>query len=105
MAEGKVVSLYLCVGHREPMDAKESVVVTGAGLEGDRHAHPQSLRQVLLMEKEILDSLELKPGTIRENVTITGPVYSWAARRAAFAPRRSGGVGGYGAVRAVFPDG
>ena len=72
MAEGKVVSLYLCVGHREPMDARESVVVTGAGLEGDRHAHPQSLRQVLLMEKEILDTLELKPGTIRENVTITG---------------------------------
>ena len=72
MAEGKVVSLYLCVGHREPMNARESVVVTGAGLEGDRHAHPQSLRQVLLMEKEILDSLELKPGSIRENVTITG---------------------------------
>ena len=80
MADGKVVSLHLCVGHRQPMDTRESVVVTGAGLEGDRHANPQSHRQVLLMEKEILDSLELKPGSIRENVTISGlPIHGLPA--------------------------
>ncbi len=39
MAEGKIVSLQLCVGHREPMNAKDqAVAVTGTGLEGDRHA-------------------------------------------------------------------
>ena len=81
MAEGKVVSLQLCVGHRESMDTRDQVVaLTGTGLEGDRHANPQSHRQVLLMEKEILDSLDLKPGTIRENVTISGlPIHQLPA--------------------------
>ena len=41
-------------------------------MEGDRHANVNGLRQILLMEKEILDGLSLTPGTIRENVTITG---------------------------------
>ena len=72
MEQGKIVSLQVCVGHREPMASRERVVVTGAGLEGDRHANVNGLRQILLMEKEILDGLSLTPGTIRENVTITG---------------------------------
>ena len=73
MAEGKVVSLQVCVGHRMPMDFKDRVnVMTGQGLEGDRHALPRSRRQVLLMEQEILDALELAPGDIRENVTVSG---------------------------------
>ena len=72
MEQGKVVSLQVCVGHREPMASRERVVVTEAGLEGDRHANVNGLRQILLMEKEILDGLSLTPGTIRENVTITG---------------------------------
>ena len=72
MEQGKVVSLQVCVGHREPMATRERVVVTGAGLEGDRHANVNSFRQILLMEKEILDRLSLSPGTIRENVTIEG---------------------------------
>ena len=72
MEQGKIVSLQVCVGHREPMASRERVVVTEAGLEGDRHANVNGLRQILLMEKEILDGLSLTPGTIRENVTITG---------------------------------
>ena len=73
MEEGKIVSLQLCVGHRESMAHRDQVVaVAGQGLEGDRHANPQSHRQVLLMDKEILDSLDLDPGTIRENITISG---------------------------------
>lgn len=72
MEQGKVVSLQLCVGHREPMSSQERVTVVKGGLEGDRHANVNSFRQILLMEKEILDGLSLSPGTIRENVTIEG---------------------------------
>ena len=73
MDEGTVVSLQVCVGHRQPMDIKDTVMaVTGHGLEGDRHANPRSRRQVLLMEQEVLDALDLTPGAVRENVTIAG---------------------------------
>ena len=73
MVQGTVVSLQVCVGHRQPMDFKDTVLaVTGHGLEGDRHANPRSRRQVLLMEHEVLDALDLTPGAVRENVTIAG---------------------------------
>ncbi len=72
MEQGKVVSLQVNVGHRKPLEPRERVTVAEGGLEGDRHRNVRSMRQVLLMEKEILDSLSLSPGTIRENVTIEG---------------------------------
>ncbi len=72
MEKGKVVSLQLSVGHRQPMASQERVTVTSGGLEGDRHRNVRSFRQILLMEKEILDELSLSPGIIRENVTIEG---------------------------------
>ena len=73
MASGKVVSLQLCVGSREPMDFREQVTaVTGLGLDGDRHASADTIRQVLLMDREVLDSFDLKPGMVRENVTVSG---------------------------------
>ena len=80
MVEGTVVSLQVCVGHRQPMDFKEMVMaVTGRGLQGDRHANPRSRRQVLLMEQEVLDELDLTPGAVRENVTISGlPIHQLA---------------------------
>ena len=80
MVEGSVVSLQVCVGHRQPMDFKETVMaVTGHGLQGDRHANPRSQRQVLLMEQEVLDALDLTPGAVRENVTISGlPIHQLA---------------------------
>ena len=72
MEQGKVVSLQVNVGHRQPLESRERVTVVPGGLDGDRHRNPRGLRQILLMEKEILDSLSLSPGTIRENVTIEG---------------------------------
>ena len=73
MDNGKIVSLQLCVGHREPMDFKNQVIaLTGTGLQGDRHAAPDNARQILLMDKEILDDFDLKPGMVRENVTVSG---------------------------------
>ena len=72
MEQGKVVSLQVNVGHRKPLESRERVKVVTGGLEGDRHRNARGLRQILLMEKEILDSLSLSPGIIRENVTIEG---------------------------------
>lgn len=73
MDSGKIVSLQLCVGHKEPMEFKDEVVaLTGTGLEGDRHAVPDNARQILLMDKEVLDAFDLKPGIVRENVTVSG---------------------------------
>ena len=46
--------------------------VADLGIEGDRHANPDSRNQVLLMDTETLDVLELGPGDIRENVATTG---------------------------------
>jgi MOSC domain-containing protein YiiM len=47
-------------------------VITGVGLEGDKHANAASNRQVLLADTESLDVLGLPPGTIKENLTVEG---------------------------------
>lgn len=74
--DGRILSLYTCVGHFKPMAASESVnLLTGFGVEGDRHAsdHPaRKRRQVLLMDKETLDAFGLAQGQIRENITTSG---------------------------------
>ena len=75
-SEASVVSLQLCVGHREPMQVMESVrLETGFGIEGDLHATRTGARvnrQVLLMDEETLESFGLAHGQIRKNVTTTG---------------------------------
>ena len=50
-----------------------SVIETG--IDGDRRAAPggtRKARQVLLMDRETLETLDLKPGEIRENITVSG---------------------------------
>ena len=75
-AQGEIVSIYICVGHREPMESVESAnAISRFGLEGDGHATSdpgRSGRQVLLMDRETLDRLGLAPGDIRENITTSG---------------------------------
>ena len=72
----QIVSLHLCVGRRLPMQEAESAkVITGFGIEGDRHATrtgPGKDRQVLLMDEETLKALSLSHGEVRENVTTSG---------------------------------
>lgn len=74
--EGRIVSLQLCVGHREPMHSVDSAkVVTGFGIDGDRHATSEgerTARQVLLMDEETLQGFGLSHGEVRENVTTSG---------------------------------
>ena len=68
-----MVSIQLCPGHRERMQpVSAATLVTGVGLEGDKHASASSLRQVLLVDKEVLDAVGVAPGTIKENITVQG---------------------------------
>lgn len=69
---GTVVAAQLCPGHRLPMAARAEVrAVAGLGLEGDFHARG-GRRQVLLIDLEILEALGLKPGQVKENLTVRG---------------------------------
>ena len=72
----RIVSLQLCVGHEQPMKSVDSAnVITGFGIEGDRHAAtegPRRFRQILLIDEETLEGFGLAHGQIRENVTISG---------------------------------
>ena len=72
----RIVSLQICVGHREPMRVAESTsVIAGYGLDGDRHAGSggaRKLRQVLLMDEETLETFSLSHGEVRENITTSG---------------------------------
>ena len=72
----EIISLQICVGHREPMNVVESATfVEGFGIEGDRHAvksGARTSRQVLLMDEDTLEGFGLVIGQVRENVTVTG---------------------------------
>jgi MOSC domain-containing protein YiiM len=50
----------------------EANVVANFGLEGCAHARPGRKRQVLLVDRETLEAMDLKPGIIRENITTDG---------------------------------
>jgi MOSC domain-containing protein YiiM len=54
----------------KPVESTEAI--ENFGLKDDRHAIPDSLRQVLLLEKETLDGMNLFPGQIKENITTVG---------------------------------
>jgi MOSC domain-containing protein YiiM len=59
-------------------DAHESRrAIAGQGLEGCAHANPPR-REVLFVSKEHLDSVNVEPGAIRENITVDGEdVQQW----------------------------
>jgi len=51
---------------------QEANAISGLGLEGDRSAYEGNTRQVLLVDKAILDEADLNPGQVKENITVTG---------------------------------
>ncbi len=70
---GKIVDIRLNIASRQPMSVVESVEVkAGEGLVGDRHAKAGSSRQILLMDRAIMEALEVEPGQLRENMTVEG---------------------------------
>lgn len=72
-AQGTVVSLQLCVKHLQPMQQVASALaIENRGLKGDRHAMPDSSRQVLLLEQETCAEYDFPIGAIRENITTRG---------------------------------
>src|SRR6059036_1815942 len=51
--------------------------IAGQGLEGCAHANPPR-REVLFVSREHLDSVDVEPGAIRENLTVEGAdVQQW----------------------------
>jgi MOSC domain-containing protein YiiM len=69
----KVSHLFRASKRRLPMEElAETRVVKDSGFEGCAHARPGGKRQVLLVDRETLDAMDLKPGTIHENITTEG---------------------------------
>mgnify|MGYP001362430558 CR=1 FL=1 len=69
----RVVSVQIAPAYRAPMEFLGAAEVRANwGLVGDHHARPDSSRQVLLVEAETLERLGLKPGDVRENLTVQG---------------------------------
>jgi MOSC domain-containing protein YiiM len=69
----RIVSIQLCTGHRQPMRPVPTAnLISGLGIEGDKHAVSTSDRQVLLADQEALDEVGVEPGMIKENLTVEG---------------------------------
>jgi MOSC domain-containing protein YiiM len=69
----RVQNLFRAPKKHLPMEELFEVHAVGdTGFEGCAHARPGSKRQVLLVDRETLEAMDLRPGTIRENVTTAG---------------------------------
>lgn len=73
MPQGSVSNLHIARVKGTPSDpVQEATAISGLGLEGDRSAYEGNTRQVLLVDKAILDGVGLNPGQVKENITVTG---------------------------------
>jgi len=69
---GRVISLQVRTEkHGSPAPVALAVGRVDGGIEGDVHAH-RSSRAVLVIDRATLDALNLKPGDLREEITIEG---------------------------------
>jgi MOSC domain-containing protein YiiM len=69
----RVQNLFRAPKKRLPMEELSEVRAIGdTGFRGCAHARPGSKRQVLLVDRETLEAMDLKPGIIRENITTDG---------------------------------
>ncbi len=67
-----VVHLQLKPAKGAPMQVMPSVTaITDSGLQDDANAG-RSKRQVLIIERELLDEFQLPVGDVRENITVQG---------------------------------
>ena len=71
---GRVVSLQTKREHFAELETVEAFRATSLGLEGDKHAgREEGKRQILLAEAGDLLDLDLKPGDLREQVSVDLP--------------------------------
>ena len=69
---GKIIHLQLKPAEGEPMKVATAVeAIANHGLRDDANAG-RSKRQVLLIERELLDEFQLPVGDVRENITVQG---------------------------------
>ena len=69
---GKIVHLQLKPAEGEPMEVVSSAeAIVDHGLRGDANAG-STKRQVLIIERELLDEFALPIGDVRENITVEG---------------------------------
>jgi len=69
----KVQNLFRAPRKHLPMaELTEVRAIADSGFEGCAHARPGRKRQVLLVDRETLEAMHLRPGMIRENITTDG---------------------------------
>jgi MOSC domain-containing protein YiiM len=69
----RVHNLFRAPKKHLPMEEISEVrAVDDTGFEGCAHARPGGKRQVLLVDRETLEAIALRPGIIRENITTDG---------------------------------
>lgn len=76
MSTGTVISLQILAEHRERPEAVMQVTAAvDHGLVGDVHGKKKagSRRQVLIVDRATLQSLGLRPGDLREQITVEFP--------------------------------
>jgi MOSC domain-containing protein YiiM len=74
MPSGHVVSLQMKRQHWAALEPVASVEANERGLDGDKHAGREGgKRQVLITDEDDLRDLDLKPGDLREQVTVRFP--------------------------------
>ena len=73
MPQGTITNLHIARVKGTPSHpVQEATAISGLGLEGDRSAYEGNTRQVLFIDKSVLDELGLEPGQVKENITVTG---------------------------------
>jgi len=69
----RVHNLFRAPKMRLPMEElQEANLLADLGFEGCAHARPGGKRQVLLVDRETLEAMGLRPGVLRENITTDG---------------------------------
>ncbi len=69
---GQIIHLQLKPAEGAPMKPMSSVIaITGYGLQDDANAG-RTKRQILIIERELLDEFQLPIGDVRENITVQG---------------------------------